>query len=595
MSECERANKGMKSRRSRPWLMRMPPCPPSAMALLAPCPAPLASPSQGEEKSAPASRRFHQPSVRLICLAFLAALALLPGLGSSSRLTYHEAFVAQGAREILDSGNWAYPAIGGLPWLEKPPLPWWLVAGLGRLAGGVNETVARLPSALAAIGMVWGVAVLAARHYGPGIGLLAGAIQATTAWTVMRGRLAEADILLACLITWAIVAFDRVEAGPGGVSTRWHLGRWAFFILVGTTSLVKGIGFGAVLILAVVAAVLLWQRDGPALRRLCFPRGWALAAALAMAWPLLMVAQHGSGALALWTMHVTDRLAAHPGQFASEPWWKYVLGILAQALPWTPLALAGAWRSLGRAVLGVGGDSSRPGRLEVPKAVVDGDRLLWAWTIMPLGLLSLATVKNAHYAIAAQVPWSIWAALALARLGEQLRRRGWGWPSLLLGARAGFTAIALAYGLGCWLLGPWFDRRGVEWAFYESAGRQLDAGMPLTLLYDDWDRNPYESPFGSIPHDLGVRLFYLGRPASWDAGPDTLVARELAEGKPAFAVIGRDRDLPALERLGRVEVIARGPALRRDRTYSLFRVTSRRPALDASIPIANTGNLGVQR
>ena len=59
------------------------------------------------------------------------------------------------------------------------------------------------------MGLVLGVAVLAARHYGPGIGLLAGAVQATTAWTVMRGRLAEADILLACLITWAIVAFDR--------------------------------------------------------------------------------------------------------------------------------------------------------------------------------------------------------------------------------------------------------------------------------------------------------------------------------------------------------------------------------------------------
>jgi hypothetical protein len=489
-------------------------------------------------------------------------------------LTYHEAFVAQGAREILDSGNWGYPTIGGLPWLEKPPLPWWLVAGLGRCAGGVNETVARLPSALAAIGMVWGVALLAARHYGPRIGLLAGAVQTTTAWTVMRGRLAEADILLACLITWAIVFFDRVEAGarPGGEAVRWHLGRWAFFALLGATSLVKGIGFGAVLILAVVGAVLLWQRAGAALRRLCFPPGWILAAVLAMAWPLLMVARHGSGALALWTMHVTDRLAANPGMFASEPWWKYVLGILAQALPWTPLALVGAWRSLGRAVFG--GHSDWPGRDEVPSAVVDGDRLLWAWTIMPLGLLSLATVKNAHYAIAAQVPWSIWAALALARVGEQLRRRGWDRPSLHPGARAGFTAMALAYGLGYWLLGPWFDRRGVEWAFYESAGRQIHTDTPLTLLYDDWDRNPYESPFGSIPHDLAVRLFYLGRPASWDAGPDTLVARECGEGKAEFAVIGRDRDVPALERLGRVEVIARGPTFRFDRTYSLFRVTS---------------------
>ena len=32
----------------------------------------------------------------LTCLIFLSTLALLPGLGSSRRLTYHEAFVAQG-------------------------------------------------------------------------------------------------------------------------------------------------------------------------------------------------------------------------------------------------------------------------------------------------------------------------------------------------------------------------------------------------------------------------------------------------------------------------------------------------------------------
>ena len=133
---------------------------------------------------------------------------------AQGRLTYHEAFVAQGSREILDSGEWAYPTIGGLPWLEKPPLPWWLVAALGYYAGGVNETVARLPSVLAAIALVLGVAVLATRHYGPTIGLLAGAIQATTGWTVIRGRLAEADMLLACLITWTIVAFDRLLTNP---------------------------------------------------------------------------------------------------------------------------------------------------------------------------------------------------------------------------------------------------------------------------------------------------------------------------------------------------------------------------------------------
>ena len=204
--------------------------------------------------------------MRSAWLAILSALVFLPGLGSSGRLSYHEAFVAQGAREILESGGWGYPTIGGRPWLEKPPLPWWLIAALGRGVGGVDETVARLPSVLAATAMVLGVAVVATRHYGPSIGLLAGAVQATTAWTVIRGRLAEADMLLACLITWAIVAFDRigddaaatvvlpassqrsgesrrvVEAGDPGSQCR--RARWAFFILLGATSLVKGIGFG---------------------------------------------------------------------------------------------------------------------------------------------------------------------------------------------------------------------------------------------------------------------------------------------------------------------------------------------------------------
>src|SRR5262245_26018074 len=92
--------------------------------------------------------------VRLACLMLLSALVFLPGLGSSGRLSYHEAFVAQGSREILDSGGWLNPTIGGLPWLEKPPLPWWLTATLGRCSGGVDETVARLPSVLAATAMV---------------------------------------------------------------------------------------------------------------------------------------------------------------------------------------------------------------------------------------------------------------------------------------------------------------------------------------------------------------------------------------------------------------------------------------------------------
>jgi 4-amino-4-deoxy-L-arabinose transferase-like glycosyltransferase len=542
--------------------------------------------------------------IRLSCLLALSAAVLLPGLGGSGRLSYHEAFVAQGAREMLDSGTWGYPTIGGRPWLEKPPLPWWLVAAAGRIAGGVDESVARLPTAIAATLMVLGVAALAARHYGPGIGLLAGAVQATTAWAVQRGRLAEADVLLACLITWAIAAFDRMgadedEAAPGG---GWRRARWAFFVLLGLTSLVKGIGFGAALILAVVAVAIVWRRDGVVLRRLIFPAGATAALVLSIAWPLAMIARHGTGALALWTMHVSDRLAARPTEFAGERWWEYVPGLLIQATPWTPLAVVGAWHSLRRAVIGSRRVRDlRPGDT-MPAAVVAGDRLLWAWSAAPLALLSLATVKNAHYAIAAQVPWSIWAALGLSRLAGRLARRGWTPIRLRRAAFAGFAALGLACGLGFWLLGPWLDRRGIEWAFYESAGRLLPPGASVTFLYDDWDRNPYESPFGAFPHDLAVRLFYVGRPATWRrAGGALPPAEPQAKRSPLF-VIGRDRDRPALERLGRVEVLAHGPAERPDgrfdRIYTIFRITPDRQnegPVDSPAPLAGADSSAARR
>ena len=200
-------------------------------------------------------------------------------------------------------------------------MPWWLVAGLGYFTGGVSETVARLPSVLAAVGLVLGVAMLASRHYGAYIGLLTGAVQVTTAWTVIRGRLAEADVLLACLITWTILAFDRIlsrpvvqSGSPAGESTEdWRVWRLVFAVLLGTTALVKGIGFGAVLVLSIVGCVLIWQRDHISLRRLQVPALWVLAVAIALCWPAFIVALHGYEAVSLWTMHVSDRLIRHQG------------------------------------------------------------------------------------------------------------------------------------------------------------------------------------------------------------------------------------------------------------------------------------------
>ena len=100
----------------------------------------------------------------------------------------------------------------------------------------------------------------------------------------------------------------------------------------------------------------------------------------------------------------------------------------------------------------------------------------------------------------------------------------------------------------------------------------------MTLLYNvpDWDREPYKTPFGPVPHDWGIRLFYLNHPAPCAFSIEDLARSTLSTG---FTVIGRESDLPGLSKLGRVETLAEGPTLRAsaskvdDRTYRLYRVS----------------------
>jgi 4-amino-4-deoxy-L-arabinose transferase-like glycosyltransferase len=503
---------------------------------------------------------------RVAAISALAALTLGVGLGGAGRLTYHEAIIAQAAREMVATGDWLTPTIGGRPWLEKPPLAMWLAAASASVFGGVSETAARAPAALAAALLSLAVAGFAARRFGPAAGLLAGLIQLTTVWTVVRGRLAEADILLAALVVGSDVAFDRLRGGGDSDPAPRAGARWAFFALLGLTCLAKGVGFGAVMVLATVAAVVVWDRDVEALRRLRSPGGWALAAAVGLTWPVL-VAVRRPAVLSLWFLHVSDRLAAEPRQFVGQTFWTFTFTLLGGLLPWMPLAAAGAVLSLRRTL-------SPGGRF-------GGDRLLWAWTLGPLGLLALATVKNAHYAIHALAPCSVWAACGLMRLGERLQaRRGWSAAGVRRLAWATFGGLGLAYAGSFALLGPQFDRRGVEWGFYESARRLLRPGEPVALLYrvPDWDRLPYQTPFGRFPHDWAVRLYYLNldraAPCVFDASElPVATSPSTSSRSPTFAVIGRDADLPDLAALGRVDALASGPTVRADRTYRLFRVT----------------------
>ncbi len=59
------------------------------------------------------------------------------------------------AREMVTEHNWLKPTLNGEPRLEKPPLPTWIVAGAMLLFGQDSLSLLRLPSALAAMLLIF--------------------------------------------------------------------------------------------------------------------------------------------------------------------------------------------------------------------------------------------------------------------------------------------------------------------------------------------------------------------------------------------------------------------------------------------------------
>jgi hypothetical protein len=299
---------------------------------------------------------------------------------------------------------------------------------------------------------------------------------------------------------------------------------------------------------------LLVERDFDTLRRLLSPPFWIIGLGMGVAWPVLILG-HYPDAAQLWLAHFSDRIAARPSQFNGEPLWEYIISPFWQTLPWTPFALIGAWRTARTAI-----HCSR-----------SAERFLWLWALIPLALVSTATVRNSHYLIYTLPPWSIWSALVLTQsLGRSSDNlNAWRFSVESSGRFLIPLVLGIGWGFAFLFLGHSFDRRGNEWAFYKQAGQRLAPEEPIFLLYDPSDHT-YQALSKRLPHDLGIRLFYLRHPASllWSISE---LSKSLEE-EGSIKVLSRASHEGSLKQLGELKVVLRGPAQRADRAYALYQI-----------------------
>jgi 4-amino-4-deoxy-L-arabinose transferase-like glycosyltransferase len=124
-----------------------------------------------------------------------------------------DAVQAQIARNMLDSGDWVVAHLDGVPYIEKSPLIYWLIAISYRIFG-VHDWSARIPVAFAAVLLAWVVYRYGRWAFEERAGYYAGLVIATCVGLFLFTRIQIPDVMLTlstCLVYWAFQRATDME------------------------------------------------------------------------------------------------------------------------------------------------------------------------------------------------------------------------------------------------------------------------------------------------------------------------------------------------------------------------------------------------
>lgn len=385
-------------------------------------------------------------------VAALAAVVLLPNLGAAPLWDEDEPLNVACSVAMRGGGDWIVPTFNGRLRVEKPVLVNWLQLA-GFAAAGVNETGARIGSAILTIGtclLTWDIG---RRLFDPVVGGWAGVVMATCLWTGIAGRAATPDAPLAFLTTLALAAFvrglttagvvDRVGRVPSTAAIAAGAAAGAAMLAKGPIGLVLPLTafwtfawWGAVPGSTGASAVQRWitaGRTGCRHARLLT----IVTTAFIVAGPwyaLVTLRTDGEWLRGFLLVHHVGRFAAPMEGHSGSPLFYYPCVLLLGTFPWSC-----GWIPAVRHALRLGGE---PG----PAAV--GIRLLAAWIAAWVVPLSFAGTKLPGYV----------------------------WPA--------YPAIACLCGL---FIAAWAGRPDgtsdrwmrMAWLWLGAAGMAIAAGLPL--------------------------------------------------------------------------------------------------------------------
>jgi 4-amino-4-deoxy-L-arabinose transferase-like glycosyltransferase len=305
----------------------------------APAPEPGAVPPTGDG-----------PPWRAAALALLVAVLIsFTGIFDHALWTPDEPRDAEIGRAMLAEGDWVVPKLAGEPFLEKPPLYWWVMAGTYRVFG-VSDGVARSVSALAGLLTLMLLFDLMRQVANSRAALAAVLIAGTTFGFHRHFHRAVVDPWLALFVMlgyWAfVVSAYRDRETPAGAARPWAPGVVLLYVAGGLAFLVKGL-IGPATIAAPVCAAILVERRWGYLRSWAHVTGLLLGGLLCAVWPLMLWQRGGWDLLKVFVIdNLVYRVAppdADAGVYAGghrQAAWYYLTVFIPMLAPWVLAAPA---------------------------------------------------------------------------------------------------------------------------------------------------------------------------------------------------------------------------------------------------------------
>jgi 4-amino-4-deoxy-L-arabinose transferase-like glycosyltransferase len=408
-------------------------------------------------------RRMIRQSVVYILLA-LGLLLFVPKLGMPL-LDPDEGLYADIAQEMLARGDWVIPHINGLPYLEKPPLYFWLTALAFQLFGP-SEWATRLWSAISALGTVLLTWRIGRRLYGRSAGLLAGVVVATVVGNALYVRRASTDQLFVFCLTLAIYGFLRDAERPDRGRARFLL----FYVGAALAVLAKGF-IGVVFPVLIVGVALVTVRR-LRWRELNLARGAALFAAIAVPWHALVAWRSPM----LFNFYVVDnhllrflnaRRYVEDDVPSSTP--AFLIASFLWAFPWSVFTLARREP-----------DRSPRARWRPVVAI---------WLVAIVGVFALSRFKHEYYALPAFPALAVLVGAAWTS-GRDIGR---------------WLVVGL---VGCGAVGLWALWVGAGLTAAQALSGLAELNAYYRILRDQGAPFPFPSaqPFGQLLQGLGLVL-----------------------------------------------------------------------------------------